>query len=481
MILYIFLCIISGTALPNVSTFNTSLYNQLSLAKNINLAPNTESISDVTKMQDDTKLLQELLDKGGNIKLDKRLYKVSKPLFINNGKFELDGNGATINFAYKQKRNSYEESLFVIKGVSNIKLSHLKLTYQGDFNLHESYLGYVSGIYAVGVSGLGINDVEASGFNRAGINLGTGAANVPYCNNPIVKNCNLHNNRVAGCMFGNTRNGSFINNIVKENGSPYDTGTGYGFTGWSENIPINTLVEGNKAVHNYRKGIDFHSGQNGEIVENLCDGNLIMGIYAVGVTGSWRIEGNSITNMKATNSTYFDMVGIEIGNDRRNKLATKEISFNLINNRIDNFGANGSDKGVYPIFIQVSNIGIGSIKIVDNTFNCNDVTSLIRTSAGKAKVSKYYDISISDNLISALNLSSVPIYLRGTNVRRASVINNKLNIGKSKNIKYLFLSDKSKIQGTYNKFENNQITIPIEGHQEFMSSPLMQQNSILKK
>ena len=416
----------------------------------------------------DSDLLQHKIDAGGDVSLGNKTYFVTKPLIISNNNVSINGNNATIIYKYSQKLNSYNESLFVIKNVDEIKIQNISLVYDGKFDL-GAYSGYICGIYAYGCSNLVIDNVSASGFNRAGINISGNDINTPYCDNVLVSNCHLNNNRVAGCIFGNTKYGKFLNNTVTKNGVDNESETGYGFAGWSACNPIKTTVSGNFANYNYRKGIDFHSGTDGVISNNNCKGNLVNGIFAVGVKGNWKIVNNIISDMDASHSNYFDLTGIEIGNDKRNKDRTQAFYFKITDNKIENFGGKiKMDKGIYPIFIHVKNIGRAEIEISKNNFNCLNVTSLVRTTAGNADKSDFYDIKILNNSFKCNSSKSVPIYLRGTNFRSANVTKNILVVKNGNELKYLFLSDKSKYNSNKEILTDNQFLISNFSNQKLL-------------
>ena len=123
----------------------------------------------------------------------------------------------------------------------------------------KSYFGRSNGIYVNDSSNVTINDVRAMKFNRAGVFFSSSKAtaqeydasgkpiryssisekvsnevksigdpDVPIMDGNKVTNSFLHNNRVAGVMFGYQRNFVVDNNILSYNGHVLDGGTGYG-------------------------------------------------------------------------------------------------------------------------------------------------------------------------------------------------------------------------------------------------------------
>lgn len=428
---------------------------------------------------DDTKELQKLLDNGGTIVLEaNKVYNVVSSLIITKDNSIIVGNNALIQFEYEQNNVSpaYSESLFIVNGRNNVEFRNIRMIYKGTYNINGSYEGMISGIYVTGSSNFIADGVEASYFNRAGINLGAGTSS--YNSKPIVRNCYLHHNRVAGCVYGNNESGLIENNRFFYNGLLGDNGTGYGFTGWSASLPRNTTVIGNTANYNIRKGIDFHAGFNGSISNNVCNGNLITGIFVHGVIGNWTISNNQIVQMKTSSTTFQSITGMEIGNRDRNRNQDQAISFDIFKNKISSFTSDDG-KSALPILIHVGSIGRGNIKITDNIFNCGNITGFIlANTGGRTKSSRYYDIAINDNVFNADQTLSVPIYLRGTNNRKKTFIGNSITIKRGvKNVGYVIANDNSDNPDQALTVDKNKMLVPAKFYTSKTGDMIMRSTS----
>jgi len=223
----------------------------------------------------------------------------------------------------------HSKPLFDIEnGSSNITIRDLRVTYSGYFGYlanyntktvdgaktsldipmlgRVSYAGDISGIMLRQVENVTVDNVVADGFNHAGVALITGCvdpnaskATCKYAKNIKILNSTFKFNRVSGVLMGNGQNVEVANNTFYKNGSYYDPGTGYGFAGTSAETVQDIVVKNNRAIENYRKGIDFHNGRNIQILNNFVDGNRLYGIFVSGNrVNDVLVEGNIVTNMK---------------------------------------------------------------------------------------------------------------------------------------------------------------------------------------
>jgi len=173
----------------------------------------------------------------------------------------------------------------------------------------KSYFGRSNGIYVNDSSNVTINDVRATKFNRAGVFFGSSKAtaqeydasgkpiryssisekvsdevksigdpDVPIMDGNKVTNSFLHNNRVAGVMFGYQRNFVVDNNILSYNGHELDGGTGYGAASMAGSYNDGITYTGNYTNYNYRKGLDIHDGNKILIENNVSLGDRLNGI-----------------------------------------------------------------------------------------------------------------------------------------------------------------------------------------------------------
>lgn len=451
---------------------------------------------------DDTAAWSAVLAAGKNILARKgAVYYTTASLGAPLAGAVIDGNGSKIVGDWEQATpatdpNAVYEAMIFMTERDNVTIKNLEFEYVGTFDVGtnpalDSYGGLVSCIHANACDNLMIDNCEIHGANRAGILIGalvnqTDDAAIPYSLNPTVVNCDVHHCRVGNVIYGRTENGLVYGNKLRFAGHPLDIGTGYGFAGYSTGIPKNTIVCENHAVDNYRKGIDWHSGINGVVSNNICLRNRCDGIYAMGVSGSWTVNGNVIRDMAWTGEFPAEMCAIRLGElvgQGTNDIPT---SFTVEGNSIGNFGitsvaawaastaygtvgqlvlnnglvyklitpgtsaASGGPTGTatsgitdgtavwgyggtqscFPIFLGGHGLSYGSFKIVNNTLRLGKVTKIVECQPATAtdNPGNYFDVSFDNNDIVCSETVSVPVAIRGTFNRKKSFNNNKLQV-----------------------------------------------------
>lgn len=275
-------------------------------------------------------------------------------------------------------------SLFVFRdGIRDVTVRDLQLTYTGSFfpEFGSSYAGRVAGLRFEQCFDVLIANVEISGFNASGIMQSTGDP-AKYAQRMKIHQCRLHRNRVAGVLYGNVEGISITDCDLDENGSEADGGTGYGCAGSSSEWPRRIQIIGNRAVRNYRKGIDLHAGTEAVIEGNVCHGNRLYGIYAVGnKTGNIVIRVNIISGMSRETTglpePYTWITGIDVGT---HPVSTGADTSNYLieGNLIADFGMGEGD--AWPIHVYFKN-DVGMLQIRNNTIRAGRITNLIRVRA----------------------------------------------------------------------------------------------------
>lgn len=384
-------------------------------------------------INDDTVPIQKAASSPFNVVFsDGVTYKVTSTINVTTPLKRFSGKGI-IKYYYEQSLSpSYTESLFYVNNADNVVFEDLKLQYMGTFNLGD-YGGLISGIQVENSNHFTADSLEVFGFNRAGINIATLTVGSSYCLHPKISNCNIHHNRVGGVIFGNTDNGSVIGCSLSYNGIASSIGTGYGFAGWSANLPKNTILANNQASDNYRKGLDFHSGENGVLVGNVCARNRIYGIYVMGVIGSWSISANTVSDMLwgdefPSVAPYGIRVGM-VGQGQEGKSTSYIINANTISNLSKTAGQ------IFPIGEAMSGCTYGKLVISNNTIDVGTVTQIINSNniTGSGTAGNYYDVLVTGNYINATacDSSAPPIQFRSPINRQKIVTNNAINIGYS--------------------------------------------------
>lgn len=342
---------------------------------------------------------------------------------------QIIGNGAKIIFSKEQHATtpSYADSLFNVLA-DDVLIENIKLQYTGAFTVGGAdYGGYVSGIQVEESDRFTARNVEAYGFNRAGINVAMGAT---YCLNPTVTDCYLHHNRVAGVIYGNTAGGTVSNCNLAFNGISTGANVGYGFAGWSTCVPKNTILSSNQASDNYRKGLDFHAGENGTVTGNVCARNRIYGIYLMGVKGSWSIVGNTVTDMSwADEFPTATVYGIRVGDLVGQGLSEIPTSFVIDGNVISAMTKTAGT--MVPLGDSMVGCSYGKLTISNNIISVGTVTQLHEGANGvTGTAGNYFDIAFTGNQFNANSCDSSfpPINIRSNKSRQKVFSENSVSI-----------------------------------------------------
>ncbi|MGP1516711.1 MAG: right-handed parallel beta-helix repeat-containing protein [Ottowia sp.] len=198
----------------------------------------------------------------------------------------------------------------LIDGQSNKIIANLAVKYTNDdfYRRGESYFGKVSCIMVSDADGTLVDNVQASGANRAGViftsarahsrypgtNPGALARHVSYKalyrdgriprsevpvgkNNRLV-NSHLHHNRVAGALVAFQQDFLATGNRLAYNGHVNDGGTGYGIATEAGSYNFGVTFRRNATEHNYRKGLDVHDGNDIVIEDNQVNSDRLYGI-----------------------------------------------------------------------------------------------------------------------------------------------------------------------------------------------------------
>ncbi len=170
---------------------------------------------------------------------------------------------------------------------------------------NSSYFGKINGIVVTDSDHITIQRVEVSGANRAGIYFTSSDAlkddpNISGNNNYVnlirsgeiddsyqhlplgegnkVINSYLHDNRVAGLLFGYQKDFTAEGNLASYNGHIKDGGTGYGIAASAGAYNYDIKYLNNTTDHNYRKGLDIHDGNRITVEGNTSIGDRQFGI-----------------------------------------------------------------------------------------------------------------------------------------------------------------------------------------------------------
>ena len=332
-------------------------------------------------------------------------YFVSKTIFINNGNLIIFGQGRSSHITYTYEQTEIDTtctaSLFSFKeGLENIVISNLKLEYIGYFypNFGESYSGKVNALNFRQCYDISIENIEISGFNANAVCVATGDAS-KYAKRFKVNKCYLHHNRVGGVIFGYVEQISITDCDLEYNGSVLDGGTGYGCAGSSGEFPKYIQIIGNRAMYNYRKGIDLHAGIEAIIEGNVCHGNRLYGIYTEGCkTGNVIIKGNIVSGMKrdvvGLPLPYTWIMGIDFGPYSKDLVSEEYHNYIIEGNEIMDFGL--KEGRAFPVSIYY-NFKKGSIQVKNNIFRTGRITNLIGFSTSVKDFRRDVKIDISGN------------------------------------------------------------------------------------
>ena len=411
---------------------------------------------------DDTQAIKNCLN-SGSIKIvfpTNKTTIISEPIEIPNTVKHIELNNCHIKYNYEQVEDSIYESCFIVKNNDNLIIEGGKIEYTGTFDLGESYAGSINGILIENSNNVICKNMEVSNFNNNGIAIETNNDSNNYSLNIVVENCYLHHNRIAGVIFGNTKNLTINNNKLEYNGLETDGGTGYGCAGLSTKNPIDTMIINNFTKGNYRNGIDFHSGTNGTIKNNIVDGDRLYGIYIESIKelGSWIIEGNIIKNIINNGGliNYNTSYGIYLGS-YDSTLNDKKTSFIINNNKIVDCGKENEGKFI-PIFLASHNLHKGYYQIINNYINCKDITRFLHTTNGEKTENYYNDILINNNYFEC---NSVGFAFSSTSPHNRIIefINNVINIKSDYDKEQVFSRTSTTVDNNNQIYLNNVINI----------------------
>jgi hypothetical protein len=357
-----------------------------------------------------------------------------------------------------------------LRGGRNISVSDLGLISRAGFAADSpSYGGMSNGLLAEGVIGLRIENISSQNYNSSGIMISSRREYVskrceseqpdPSQNVTIVSNVLAHN-RVAGVMLDRTEHVVVENNHVYGNGSPGDGHTGYGTAASSCGAPRDVTVRNNLVEYNVRKGIDFHSGFDLKVHDNLVIGNGLYGIFFSGeknLGGSIEVYNNSISKMNPTlaqsihqldtvkypkdlrndptggqvNDIYNSVFGIYFymrGDppDPSQAGAILPAQVKVYNNEIFDFGGENPPNGVSQSYIamvlRARYRSYAVFEVKDNEFDLGDIESFMTANRVTEQQGRRI-LTLKNNLIKYKNLTSDRlIYL--SQMRQVNVLDN---------------------------------------------------------
>jgi Right handed beta helix region len=426
---------------------------------------NVRSFKDLETVDGDfSPVIQAALDSGYSIIEFPNWVKTLKTVVtVPNTVKEIRFNKAHLKFDKEQSAvgATYQESMFLIDGVNDLKVSGGKAEYLGTFDFGDSYSGMVSAFHVTNSNNLLFEKIEAFNFNRCGINIAPNSNGTDiYCKDITVDQCRLHHNRVAGLGHGNTENITILNNRFEYNGSPNDELTGYGMTGWSTANPKNSIVKGNFANYNYRKGIDYHAGYDGIIESNICKGNKTWGIFVQSLTemGDWIIKNNIISDMtndgltQAINSTVLS-VGCLEGQGATQGRSSFIIEGNTIKN-IDQI--NGGFSNIF--IIHADGLSNGTIIINNNIVHGKNINYLLNIPNTSTNKGVSFDITFESNHVTIDTVGSSPISITSTLNRIKKIKNNYIDFKTS--VPSVIFRYSEGISGHIYSIEGNILKIP---------------------
>ena len=372
----------------------------------------------------------------------------------------------------------------------------------------KSYFGRSNGIYVNDSSNVTINDVRAMKFNRAGVFFSSSKAtaqeydasgrpiryssisekvsnevksigdpDVPIMDGNKVTNSFLHNNRVAGVMFGYQRNFVVDNNILSYNGHALDGGTGYGAASMAGSYNDGITYTGNYTNYNYRKGLDIHDGNKILIENNVSLGDRLNGIEVYNRANPMTdviIRNNKVTqdpNSKLENddddpARYRGYTAISILTNEKNHKWTKPLEkgrYVISNNTIEGLTKPFEDGqlGTFGILFRNNESSNDySLNIEGNTITGDSTDYIISVNNNTAQASRGVegggsgDITISRNKIEVDDIKQLPIYINDDTTYVASVIDRTTGKRVNKVTKVPF----TKTRGSIN-IHNNELTV----------------------
>ena len=413
--------------------------------------------------------------------------------------------------------NRYESAV-LIQNQNNFTVGRLTVEHAYDssdytkdnefYRKGKSYFGRSNGIYVNDSSNVTINDVRAMKFNRAGVFFSSSKAtaqeydsngrpiryssisekvsnevksigdpDVPIMDGNKVTNSFLHNNRVAGVMFGYQRNFVVDNNILSYNGHVLDGGTGYGAASMAGSYNDGITYTGNYTKYNYRKGLDIHDGNKILIENNVSLGDRLNGIEVYNRANPMTdviIRNNKVTqdpNSKLENddddpARYRGYTAISILTNEKNHKWTKPLDkgrYVISNNTIEGLTKpfeNGQLGTFGILFRNNESSNDYSLNIEGNTITGDSTDYIISVNNNTAQASRGVegggsgDITISRNKIEVDDIKQLPIYINDDTTYVASVIDRTTGKRVNKVTKVPF----TKTRGSIN-IDNNELTV----------------------
>ena len=413
--------------------------------------------------------------------------------------------------------NRYESAI-LIQNKNNFTVGRLTVEHAYDssdytkdnefYRKGKSYFGRSNGIYVNDSSHVTINDVRALKFNRAGVFFGSSKATVqeydadgrPIPNSSIsekvsnevksigdpdvpimdgnkVTNSFLHNNRVAGVMFGYQRDFLVENNILSYNGHALDGDTGYGATSMEGSYNDGITYTGNYTNYNYSKGLDIHDGNRILIENNVSLGDRLKGIEVYNHTNPMTdiiVRNNNVTqnpNSKLGNDDnasdrYRGYTAISILTNEKNHKWTKPLEkgrYEISNNTIDGLTKpfENGQPGTFGILFRNNEASNNySLNIEGNSITGDSTDYIISVNNNTAQASRGVegggsgDITIARNQVEVDDIKQLPIYINDDTTYVASVLDPTTGQRVNKVIKVPF----TKTRGSIN-IDNNELTV----------------------
>ena len=413
--------------------------------------------------------------------------------------------------------NRYESAI-LIQNKNNFTVGRLTVEHAYDssdytkdnefYRKGKSYFGRSNGIYVNDSSHVTINDVRALKFNRAGVFFGSSKAtaqeydadgrpipnssisekvsnevksigdpDVPIMDGNKVTNSFLHNNRVAGVMFGYQRDFLVENNILSYNGHALDGDTGYGATSMEGSYNDGITYTGNYTNYNYSKGLDIHDGNRILIENNVSLGDRLKGIEVYNHTNPMTdiiVRNNNVTqnpNSKLGNDDnasdrYRGYTAISILTNEKNHKWTKPLEkgrYEISNNTIDGLTKpfENGQPGTFGILFRNNEASNNySLNIEGNSITGDSTDYIISVNNNTAQASRGVegggsgDITIARNQVEVDDIKQLPIYINDDTTYVASVLDPTTGQRVNKVIKVPF----TKTRGSIN-IDNNELTV----------------------
>ena len=302
---------------------------EINIEKLNQLKEEINNITYLSPITSDVTILQAFIDSlpnNANLKFPKNTYLINDVLVIKNKSnitidltdviFQTNKHGygilelyscenVTINGGTLIGANNFYPNTVNTDGLANEK--ELTKSFWGSVrNSKNGITEYNNGF--LGSCGIGllihqscknitVNNLKAKYFNFSGISIGFrgdgdysfgNSSNTVYNENITINNCDCSHNFSSGINILAVNDCVIKNNICSYNGHPDTQLTdkyldpGYGITCAGTNqYAKNVIIENNTCNYNKRKGIDVHSGENIEIINNKCRGNYAYGIACV--------------------------------------------------------------------------------------------------------------------------------------------------------------------------------------------------------